>query len=206
MVLVDSVMAIGLLSMVCGVRSVSGREDVAIQAKHTACLAQSVNPRPAPPLDRCRCPRLPGPVFAEVVCDNRLDDAGVSASEITLDIVPSFVLSATRSSNSVLLRRGALDVLRPRTLRAVGNLELDSITLAQICDALAIDSALVKEVFLPRLTLDEPKAFVHSQRPNCPHHVSISDLWFLTIAVEFNSNDGMTCLVDLTRRRAPVAE
>jgi hypothetical protein len=89
---------------------------------------------------------------------------------------------------------------------AVGNLELDSITLAQICDALAIDTALVKEVFLPRLTLDEPKAFVHSQRPNCPHHLPISDLWFLTIAVEFNSNDGMTCLVDLTRRRAPVAE
>jgi len=81
----------------------------------------------------------------------------------------------------VQLRRRALDVRRPRTLRAVGNLELDSITLAQICDALAIDSALVKEVFLPRLTLDEPKAFVHSQRPNCSRHVSISDLWLLTI-------------------------
>jgi hypothetical protein len=106
--------------------------------------------------------------------------------------------SATRSSGSILLRCGALDVRRPRTLRAVGNLELDSITLAEICDALAIDSALVKEIFLPRLTLDEPKAFVHSQRPNCPHHLSISDLWFLTIAVEFNSTDGMTCVVDLT--------
>jgi len=99
---------------------------------------------------------------------------------------------------SVLLRRGALDVRRPRTLRAVGNLELDSITLAQICDALAIDSTLVKEIFLARLTLDEPKAFVHSQRPNCSCHLSISDLWFLTIAVDFNSTDGMTCLVDST--------
>src|SRR4029450_8608131 len=94
------------------------------------------------------------------------------------------------SSSSVLLRRGALDVRRPRTLRTVGNLELDSITLAQICDALAIDSPLLEEIFLPRLTLDEPKAFVHSQRPNCPHHLSISDLWFLTIAVEFNSTEG----------------
>src|SRR5260221_5335067 len=56
-------------------------------------------------------------------------------------------LSAARSSSSVLLRRGALDVRRPRTLRAVGNLELDSITLAQICDALATGSALVKEIF-----------------------------------------------------------
>jgi hypothetical protein len=30
-------------------------------------------------LDRGGCPRLSGPVFAEVVRDNRLDDAGVSA-------------------------------------------------------------------------------------------------------------------------------
>jgi hypothetical protein len=95
-----------------------------------------------------------------------------------------------------LLRRGALDVLRPRTLRAVGNLELDSITLAQIGDALAIDGTLVKEIFLARLALDEPKAFVHSQRPNCSCHLSISDLWFLTIAVDFSLTDGMTCLVD----------
>jgi hypothetical protein len=94
-----------------------------------------------------------------------------------------------------LLRRGALDVRCPRTLRAVGNLELDSITLAQICDTLAVDSTLVKEIFLARLTLDEPKAFVHSQRPNCSCHLSISDLWFLTIAVDFNLTDGMTCLV-----------
>jgi hypothetical protein len=51
---------------------------------------------------------------------------------------------------------------------------------------------LVKEIFLPLLTLDEPKAFVHSQRPNCSCHLSISDLWFLTIAVAFSSSDGMT--------------
>jgi hypothetical protein len=104
------------------------------------------------------------------------------------------------------LRRGALDVRRPRTLRAVGDLELDSITLAQICDALAIDSTLVKEIFLARLTLDEPKAFVHSQRPNCSCHLSISDLWFLTIAVDFNLTDGMTCLVEPDRRSTSVAD
>jgi hypothetical protein len=131
-----------------------------------------------------------------------IEDDGVAVAQLLEDRV----FLATRSSSSVRLRRGALDVRRPRTLRTVGNLELDSITLAQIGDALAIDSALVKEIFLPRLTLDEAKALVHSQRPNCPYHVSISDLWFLTIAVEFNSTDGMTCLVDLTRRRAPVAE
>jgi hypothetical protein len=50
----------------------------------------------------------------------------------------------------------------------------------------------VKEVFLPRLTLDEPEALVHSQRPNCPCHLSISDLWFLATAVELNSIDGIT--------------
>src|SRR4029450_13123735 len=75
----------------------------------------------------------------------------------------------------VLLRRGALDVDRPRTLRAVGHLEFDSITLAQIGDALAIDSALVKEIVLARLTLDEPKALIHSQRPNFSCHVYLSD-------------------------------
>jgi hypothetical protein len=46
---------------------------------HTACLAQSVNHGPRHRVDRGGCPRLPGPVFAEVVRDNRLDDAGVSA-------------------------------------------------------------------------------------------------------------------------------
>src|SRR5439155_15452120 len=88
-------------------------------------------------------------------------------------LVPVIVLSfsAARSASSVLLRRGALDVRRPRTLRAVLNLDLDSITLAQICDALAIDRALMKEIVLARLTLDEPKAFVYSQRPNCSSHL-----------------------------------
>ena len=61
-----------------------------------------------------------------------------------------------------LLCRGALDVDRPRTLRAIGHLELDSITLAQIGNALTIDSSLVKEIVLARFTLDEPKALVYS--------------------------------------------
>src|ERR1700730_15794373 len=105
-----------------------------------------------------------------------------------------------------LLRRRALGVCCPRTLRAVGNLELDPITLSQICDALAIDCTLVKEIFLARLTLDEPKAFVHSQRPNCSCHLSVSDLWFLTIAVDFNLTDGMTCLVEPDRRSTSFAD
>src|SRR5437773_3086235 len=80
-----------------------------------------------------------------------------------------------------LLRRGALDVDRPRTLRAIGHLELDSITLAQIGNALTIDSSLVKEIVLARLTLDEPKALVYSQRPNCSSHVCLSDFWCLML-------------------------
>jgi hypothetical protein len=108
MVLVDSVVAIGLLSMVCGVRSVSGRcgsarntpdveahtggvleqklddgelshhaEDVAIQrnTRHAAIR----QPRPAPLRGSQWVPSPHGPVFAEVVRDNGLDDAGVSA-------------------------------------------------------------------------------------------------------------------------------
>jgi hypothetical protein len=110
MVLVDSVMAIGLLSMVCGVRSVSGRcgsarntpdveahaggvleqmvddgelshhaENVAIQRNTRHAWRNPSTHGPRHRVDRGGCRRLPKPVFAEVVCDNRLDDAGVSA-------------------------------------------------------------------------------------------------------------------------------
>jgi hypothetical protein len=34
---------------------------------------------------------------------------------------------------------------------------------------------LVKEIVLARLALDEPKALVYSQRPNCSGHVCLSD-------------------------------
>src|SRR5437867_10076039 len=101
-------------------------------------------------------------------------------------MVPVIVCPFPRPIRALrLLRRGALDVDRPRTLRAVGHLELDSITLAQIGDSLAIDSALVKEIVLARLTFDEPKTPVYSQRPNCSHHVCLSDFWCLTITVDF---------------------
>src|SRR5205085_2554651 len=91
-----------------------------------------------------------------------------------------------------LLRRRALDLDGPRALRAIGHLELDSITLAQIGDALAIDRALVKEIVLARLTLDEPKPLVYSQRPNFSRHRYLSDFRCGPITVDFNSTDGIT--------------
>src|SRR5438874_6793514 len=98
-------------------------------------------------------------------------------------MVPVIVVPfRARSAPLRLLRRGALDVDRPRTLRAVGHLELDAITLAQVGNALAIDSALVKEKFLACLTLNEPKALVYSQRPNCSRHLCLSDFWCLIFA------------------------
>src|SRR5579872_1072558 len=97
-------------------------------------------------------------------------------SEITFEIVPVIVVPfRARFARLRFLRRGTLDVDRPRTLRAIGHLELDSIALAQIANALTIDSRLVKEIVLARLTLDEPKALVYSQRSNCSRHVCLSN-------------------------------
>ena len=56
----------------------------------------------------------------------------------------------------------ASDVLGSRTFRPLANIELDAVTLAQICEPLAIDRTLVKEIVLPRLVLDEPKSLVDS--------------------------------------------
>jgi len=119
----------------------------------------------------------------------------VAASGVSDAAEDCSTASAARSASSVLLRRGALDVDRPWTLRALGHVELDSITLAQIGDALAIDSALVKEIVLARLTFDEPKTLVYSQRPNYSQHLCFSDFWCLTIAVDFNSTDAITYLL-----------
>src|SRR4051794_5894857 len=93
-------------------------------------------------------------------------------------MVPVIVLPfRARSARPRLLRRGALDVDRPRTLRAIGHLEFHSITFAKIGNALAIDGRLVEEIVLAGLTLDEPEALVYSQRPNCSGHVYLSDFW-----------------------------
>src|SRR5207245_5018533 len=71
-----------------------------------------------------------------------------------------------------VLRGRASDVLGPRTLRPLADIELDTVTLAQICEPLAIDRALVKEVVLPRRVLDETKSLIDSYRSNISSHQS----------------------------------
>src|SRR6185295_2324638 len=46
----------------------------------------------------------------------------------------------------------------------------DAVTLSQIGETLAVHRALVKEVILPRLVLDEPKPLVDAQRSNRSCH------------------------------------
>ena len=58
----------------------------------------------------------------------------------------------------------------PRALRSLADIELDAVTLTQILETLAIDCALVEEVFLPCVVLDEPEPLVHSQRTNRSRH------------------------------------
>src|SRR5438874_8633380 len=119
-------------------------------------------------------------------------------------MVPVIVVPfRARSAPLRLLRRGALDVDRPRTLRAVGHLELDSITLAQVGNALTIDSSLVKEIVLARLTLDEPEALVYSQRPNCSRHVCLSDFWCLMFAALLPPSGRYAALAVKGTRLAP---
>jgi hypothetical protein len=65
-----------------------------------------------------------------------------------------------RAHGTSSLGRRASHVLGPRSLRSLPDVEFDAVPLAQIVEALAIHGALVEEVFLPRLVLDESESFV----------------------------------------------
>ena len=60
------------------------------------------------------------------------------------------------------LCRGTPDVLGARPLRPLADVELDAVAFTQIVETLAVDRALMEEVFLPGGVFDEPEAFVNS--------------------------------------------
>jgi hypothetical protein len=79
-------------------------------------------------------------------------------------------INALPSAPGLVLRGRASDVLGSRTFRPLADIELDTVTLTQICEPFAIDRALVKEILLSRLVLDEPKSLIDSYRSNISSH------------------------------------
>lgn len=75
-----------------------------------------------------------------------------------------------RSFSQTLLGRRAPDVLSARTFGPFAKIEFHAVALAQIVEALALYGALVEEVFLPRLVLDEPEPLFQSYRANRSCH------------------------------------
>ena len=74
--------------------------------------------------------------------------------------VPYSPCGSTSTPPRCVLRRGAPDVLGARAFRSLADVEFDAVPLPQILEAFPIDGALMKEVLLPRLILDEPEPFV----------------------------------------------
>src|SRR6185436_19390259 len=54
----------------------------------------------------------------------------------------------------------APDVLGARTLRALSHLEFHAVAFAQVGDAFPVDRALMEEVVVAAIVLDEPEALV----------------------------------------------
>ena len=53
-------------------------------------------------------------------------------------------------------------VLGPRPFGTLAEIELDAVTLAEVVESLAVHGALMEEVFLPAVVLDEPETLVHA--------------------------------------------
>src|SRR6476620_3549906 len=79
-----------------------------------------------------------------------------------------------RSKDERLCRRPA-DVLGAGSFRTVGDVEFDAVPLTQIVDALAVDGALVEEIFLASSAFDKPEALFCTQCLNRSGHV-VSDI------------------------------
>jgi hypothetical protein len=56
----------------------------------------------------------------------------------------------------------ASHILGSGTLRSLADVELDAVTFTQILEPFPKHCTSVKEVFLPRIVLDESEPFVHS--------------------------------------------
>src|SRR5688572_5692627 len=72
------------------------------------------------------------------------------------------------------LRGGAPNVLGSRSLGPFADVELDAVALTQIVDALTVDGALVEEIVLSGVVLDESKPLIYPQRSNlaCRHRLA----------------------------------
>src|SRR5690348_4134910 len=71
----------------------------------------------------------------------------------------------------------APDVLRPRPLRPLADVELDRVSLAQIIEAFAIDSALMEEVVLAPIVLDKAESLIDADCSNRSSHSQSSYLF-----------------------------
>jgi len=60
------------------------------------------------------------------------------------------------------LRRGTANVIRPWSLWALADVEFNAVTFTQVVNPLTLDRALVEEVLLTRLVLDEPKTLIYT--------------------------------------------
>src|SRR5688572_8882101 len=68
---------------------------------------------------------------------------------------------------------GAAHVLGAGPFRSLSDIELDAVAFAQILEPLTVDGALVEEVLLPRVVLDESESLIDSQRTNFSCHGSL---------------------------------
>ena len=68
------------------------------------------------------------------------------------------------------LRRCASHVFGTRAFGALADVELNTVTLTKVVEALAVHSTLVEEILLPRSVFDKPESLVHAQRANRSCH------------------------------------
>jgi hypothetical protein len=70
------------------------------------------------------------------------------------------------------LGRRTPNILGARPFRSLPDLELDAVALAQVGDPFAVDRALMEEVLVAGVILDEAKPLVDAQRPDLTCHLS----------------------------------
>src|SRR5262245_10052434 len=91
---------------------------------------------------------------------------GIGEGGIRSRRTPVSIPQITRTA----LRRRTAHVLGPGPLRALTDVELNAVTFSQVVQAFAIHGALMEEILLPCIVLDEPEALVHPQCSNRSVH------------------------------------
>src|SRR6516225_9187075 len=78
----------------------------------------------------------------------------------------------------------ATNVLGPRTLRSLSNIEFDGVSLPQTIEAFAIYSALMEEVVLTPIVLDKAESLIDSDRTDRSSHYGPPTFSFASRAVD----------------------